>query len=229
MQPGAVVETNRRPTPTERPPITHAPRMVALTFPPHHDPLAADRQFALHQAWHFVAGGDVIVIRGSIGHPGEIHGQRGGLAGIAVIAGRRIVVDGRRRGGPQRHLLKRITGHTADRVAIRIDRHAGSGQRGQVIGDRSHHGPVRTDHHGRPPGDAQVGVEPDAGVATHRTVLGHEVEVVRLVPQCLGVGGVKLLVGGVDDVALAVRHGFSLGASPRHRCRWPVGRGVARW
>ena len=75
---------------------------------------------------------------------------------------------------------------------------------------------------------AQVGIEADANVTGQSTSVGHEVEVVGLVPERVGFGNVPPLVRRIDPMAPVLRHRSDRPGEPdpRHQevaTRGPVG------
>ena len=82
--------------------------------------------------------------------------------------------------------------------------------------------------HGRPPRDAEVRVQPDAGVARQPAVLRHEVEVVGLVPQRFLRRRVASLVGRIDSVRIGFGHRNSSLDVPASGTPWTRGVRSAR-
>ena len=82
-------------------------------------------------------------------------------------------------------------------LAAQLERGVAVGE-GDGLVDDGDQGPVGAHHAGPVPDDPEVGVATDAHVAPERPVGRGEVEVVRLVPQRLGAGRVRGLVGRVD-------------------------------
>src|SRR5581483_11303372 len=75
VEPRAVLEPSCRPAPTELPPVTHAPRVVALTVPVEIDALVADEELAGAAARDLVAGRGRGVGRGALGLPLEVEAE----------------------------------------------------------------------------------------------------------------------------------------------------------
>ena len=157
------------------------------------------------QAGHLVAGGHPVVVRDAVGGPGEVEGQGGRSAGLPAVDGGRIGRAPRPARCRPRSSPPAVRPPSPPRRSRRypstnpVPPATGRSKATDETSGRS--APTII---GRPPCHAQVGIEPDADVTGHCPVPGHEVEVVRLVPQRLGSGRVPLLVGGVDQMVAGI-------------------------
>ena len=207
-----VVQTSREPAPSEGPPVAHTPGVVALAvaLDGQHGVPHSDR--APYQTGDLVAGRDVVLVRHPVRRPREIQVEGGRRARVVPVDVDRPAVDpGRSRSvDPDAVEWRHHVGVDGEPGAVQAEAEVGDRK---VVGHRRHHGAVRTDDHGRPPGHPEVRVQTDADVAGHPAVLGDDVEVVRLVPQGFVGWQVPLLVVGVDGVGVKIGH----------RCSWSGG------
>ena len=206
MHPGPIVQPSRRPAPPEGPPVAHAPGMVPLPLTPDGQRLAVNGDGAVGGAGDLVSSGEVVVIGRAVGGPGqiEVEVRRPAAAPGVDLSGIFEHLSGR--GGGDAELLERLHDVELDPDGRVLGHQTGTGGHRRVVADRTDARSAGADDPCRPPGHSTIRIEPQSEPPAPAAVLVHEVGVVRLVPQVLGVGWMTLFVVGGDDVRR------------RHRC-----------